>query len=677
MAYITIPQLPLGSALTGLEQFESVQSATSVKLTASQMKTYVSVSPTFTVSDAATNTVSNAAIFQHDTSGTVLAGFGTGIQFNSENAVGNIVDSMDIQSICTNPAASSETFDYALRLIISGSSTEVVRITSTNRLGLGTSTPVATFHGIASDTNLSTITTGLRMEHLTSSGAAGNGIGVGIDFVAENISGVAKLGANIQAVEVDVTNGGEDFDFAFNLMQNGASPAEVMRIKSNGRVGIGTTAPNTKLEVFTEDTVDNAPVTVARFTHAASSGTPPQIGIGTAIDFSTETSANTYRTGGAIYTESTNLGLNIEDFDMAFALMIDGAAGTEVMRITNDKFLGINTAAPTTSIQAVRQDTATTTVTPVLRLTHTSSNTPGIGFGSSIEFENEVLSNVTEIGGVIESVATAVTALSEEFKMVFKTMTAGAAATEKLSVGEVIYTPQPVGIGATADATAWLHVGAGTAIKAVLDLDPGVLLTTPFAGAFDFDGKSLYFTPNGTERGAIQTAQMYQLNNDLARSSLITTIQSLFGKSVAVQAGTRYQYEINVTLAFGAGTTVSRTIQYALGGGATLTAHEYEVISTFQNPVTTPTAANLMSNRITTGFNTLVAVTSASAVTTLSYTLRIRGSFDVSVAGTVDFSFGISAAQAAATTLSTIAGSNVSLWPVGAAGADTQIGNWT
>ena len=668
MAYITIPALPLGTALTGLEQFESVQSSVSVKLTASQLKTYVSVNPTFTVSDAATNTVSNAAVFQHDTSGVVAAGFGTGIQFNSENAVGAIVDSMDIQSVCTNPTSAAEDFDYALRLTVNGASSEVARITSTYRLGLGTSTPSATFHGIASDTSLAAVTTGLRMEHLTSLGAAGNGIGVGIDFVAENDAGVAKLGATINAVEVDVSTGAEDFDLAFNLMQSGAAPAEVMRMKSTGRVGIGTSAPNTKLEVLTEDAVNNAAVTVARFTHATNGA--PAIGIGTAIDFSTETSSNVFRTGGAIYSEARNLSLTLEDFDMAFALMIDGIAGTEVMRITNDKFLGINTDTPTTTIQAVRDDAATNTVTPMLRLTHTTSNAPAIGIGTSIEFETETSVGSTKIGGTIESVATIVSALTEEFDMVFKTMSAGATATEKLRVGEVIYTPQPVGIGTVPDATAWLHTGAGTVTTAALDFDPGVLLTTPFVGAFEFEGKSIYFTPDGTKRSVIQAAQMFQLNADRTGAAG-TAIQSIFGKAVNVQAGTRYEYEINATITNSAAT--AKALQYALGGTATLTAHDYEVLNTFAAAATTPTAASLMQNRITTGFSTLVNVTAATGAASGAFTVRIRGSFDVSVAGTVDFSFALTATGV---TVAIVAGSNVSLWPVGATGADTQIGNW-
>ena len=173
--------------------------------------------------------------------------------------------------------------------------------------------------------------------------------------------------------------------------------------------------------------------------------------------------------------------------------------------------------------------------------------------------------------------------------------------------------------------------------------------------------------------------QMYQLNTDFSRSATITTIQSLFGagllsKVVSVQAGTRYQYEINATISKAG--LVATAIQYALGGTATLTAHDYEVISTFPALAITPTASNLMQNRVVSAFSTLVTVTAASAAAAAAATLRIRGSFDVSVAGTIDFSFGLSVAQAASS-LVVVAGSNVALWPVGAAGADTQIGNWT
>jgi hypothetical protein len=166
--------------------------------------------------------------------------------------------------------------------------------------------------------------------------------------------------------------------------------------------------------------------------------------------------------------------------------------------------------------------------------------------------------------------------------------------------------------------------------------------------------------------------QFFQLNADRTGNGAITTIQSMFGKAVAVQAGTRYQYEINVTITNTAAT--AKTFQYALAGSATLTAHDYEVFNMFAALAITPTAPTLMQNRITTNFSTLVSTTAATGAAAGAFTQRIRGSFDVSVAGTIDFSFGLTAVG---TVVTTIAGGNVAVWPVGATGADTLIGNWT
>ena len=670
MAYITIPALPAGATLTGLEVFESVQSSASVKLTANQIKSFTSANPILTVSDAATNTVSNAATLAHITSGTPAAGFGTGLVFQSENSSGSLVSGTVLQSIETDPTNGLEFFDFAIRSIVGGSLTEVARFTSAFELGVGIANPAATVHGVSQDLNINGVTSVFRADHTTLSGVAGNGIGSAIEFGVENDAGVTKVGASMDAVATDVTSGSEDFDLVFNLMNSGAPMSEVMRMKNTGSVGIGTTMPNSRLEVFLSDANNANPVSVSRFTHATSGA--PAIGIGTGIELVTETSSNNYEIGGTVYTVATSVASTLEDFDMAFAVMIGGIANQEAMRITHDKFLGVNTIAPTTTIHGVRDDAATNTSTPVLRLTHTTSNTPAIGFGTGIQFEAETTPGNNEVGAVIDAVVNTVTATAEDFDLSVKTMTAGAAATEKLRIGNVIYTPQAFGAGTIPTSDAWIHAGAGTTTVALMDLDPGVLLTTPFQGALEYEGRSLYFTPNGTQRSVVQSMQAFQLNADLTGNGAITTIQTLFGRAVAVQAGTRYQYELNATVQNTAAT--AKSLQYALGGTATLTMHDYEVISFQAATPITVTAANMMQNIITSGFNTLVTVTTASGAAAASFTVRIRGSFDVSAAGTVDFSFGLTAVGTAVTILR---GSNVSLWPVGAVGANTQIGDWT
>lgn len=84
----------------------------------------------------------------------------------------------------------------------------------------------------------------------------------------------------------------------------------------------------------------------------------------------------------------------------------------------------------------VEEDSATTNaVTYVERLTSTSSGTPANGIGVGMEFEVEAQAGVNKVGATIEAVAWDTSAASEDFALVFKTMSAGAAATEEMRTG--------------------------------------------------------------------------------------------------------------------------------------------------------------------------------------------------------------------------------------------------
>jgi len=405
------------------------------------------------------------------------------------------------------------------------------------------------------------------------------------------------------------------------------------------------------------------------------------VGIGTAIDFQTETTSGTNKLGGAIYTTATAVTLGSENFDMGLAVMQQGVASTEVMRLksgtaTETARVGINTTTPAVTLQPVLNDTATNTVSSMLRLTHTTSGVPAIGIGNSIELETETSNGNLEVGVVLSGVTTAVTLDSGAFDFVISTQSAGASATEKLRVGDFITAAVPVGIGTTADTLGWLHVAAGTATRAPMDWDPGVLLTTTFQGAHEFDGTAMYFSPQALQRGLIPSMQTYQLGADYVANGAITTTQTLFNKAVSVAATTRYAYELNFTITNTAAT--AKSVQFATTGTATLAAHDYEAITTFAASALTPTTSTLMQNRITAGFATLVTVSVASGAAAGAFTLRIRGTFDVLAAGqgTVNFQFGLTAVGTAVTV---VAGSNAQVWPLGPIAAitdNTSIGSW-
>lgn len=106
-----------------------------------------------------------------------------------------------------------------------------------------------------------------------------------------------------------------------------------------GNVGIGITAPTSKLQVNgqitaqTNTATTNAVVYGIRTEHQ-STGTPA-IGIGTGIVFAAETAANNTEIGGTIEAVTTDVTGASEDFDFVFKLMAGGAAATEEFRITS------------------------------------------------------------------------------------------------------------------------------------------------------------------------------------------------------------------------------------------------------------------------------------------------------------------------------------------------------
>ena len=80
------------------------------------------------------------------------------------------------------------------------------------------------------------------------------------------------------------------------------------------------------------------------------------------------------------------------------------------------------------------ENSTTNAVTDLLKLQVQSSGTPAVGIGTGIEFSTETAAGTLETGGTIESVTTGLTPTSEEFDMVFKTMSSGATAAERLKL---------------------------------------------------------------------------------------------------------------------------------------------------------------------------------------------------------------------------------------------------
>lgn len=214
---------------------------------------------------------------------------------------------------------------------------------------------------------------------------------------------------------------------------------------------------------------------------------------------------------------------------------------------------------------------------------------------------------------------------------------------------------------------------AGTASNAPLQLQSGANLTTAVAGAVEFDGKTIYTTPNATSGRSISPSTLlYRLNSDKVGINTSAT-QSLFGVGLSLPANTVYVFESGFTLQKTAGTT-SHTIDISFATTAGLNNIRYQgIVSTYLTPSTTGLSAST-SNFWSTSVGALT-ITTATTTLGVLHSVTLKGTFSTSsTAPTLTPSYSGSVAPGGA--YSTKTGSYFLLWPIGAAGANTSVGSW-
>jgi hypothetical protein len=107
-----------------------------------------------------------------------------------------------------------------------------------------------------------------------------------------------------------------------------------------------------------------------------------------------------------------------------------------ISAVGNDTNIGITIAPKGTGVvTALTETAATNTVIDVARVEARSSGTPATGIGTGLLFATETAANNFEIGARIDAITTDVTAASEDFDLVFRTMANGAAAAERMRIG--------------------------------------------------------------------------------------------------------------------------------------------------------------------------------------------------------------------------------------------------
>lgn len=205
-----------------------------------------------------------------------------------------------------------------------------------------------------------------------------------------------------------------------------------------------------------------------------------------------------------------------------------------------------------------------------------------------------------------------------------------------------------------------------------LNFTSASLAGTATAGTMEYDGRALYITPQGTQRGVVPGKQLFRLDATLVGSN-VNTAQNILGVGLTLSSSTVYAFESVYAFSKTAGTT-SHNFSLLFGGTATLNNISYlmQRVGSTAGSLTDVSAVNT----ITAFFQTASASAIASAVTsaTTSFIVHTRGTVSANVGGTFIPQYILSAAPGGA--YSTVAGSHFIIYPIGASGANVSVGTW-
>lgn len=209
-------------------------------------------------------------------------------------------------------------------------------------------------------------------------------------------------------------------------------------------------------------------------------------------------------------------------------------------------------------------------------------------------------------------------------------------------------------------------LAAGTTTVPPLDFVSGTNMTTPDTGAMEYDGKSLYFTPIGTQRGIVPGMQFYRLDTGYA-FSYSTTPAASFGVGVTLSSSTVYAFDALIVLYRTSSTTAVQNMGF--GGTATVNNIIYQTNSVF-DPGTIPNVDSSLTAAI---INTAAMTPFTQSSSVQIITAFLSGTVSINAGGTFIPQYSQSTSSG---TITNQAGSYFRIYPIGAAGANTSVGTW-
>jgi hypothetical protein len=214
-------------------------------------------------------------------------------------------------------------------------------------------------------------------------------------------------------------------------------------------------------------------------------------------------------------------------------------------------------------------------------------------------------------------------------------------------------------------------LAAGTTTNAPLNLQSGTNLTTAATGAVEFDGKVIYSTP--TARGVSPSMMFYRLNSS-SNGANSTAAQKVLGVGITLDASTVYAFNALYLFTKTAGAT-SHSFEIGFGGTATVNNIQYQGL--INSSIATPSISGFFSgaNSFFAQSKTSFSVTSSVSSSTRTVQIILNGTVSIDGSGTFIPEYKLSAAPGGA--YSTLAGSYISVWPIGTAGSNTSVGPWS